>query len=486
MAEALAQLRMVELAERRMTWALEAEFKWVTEEAAQLYPNWEKVLPEHKKRLQLLLSRQSAQAANLSASRAKDAFRKSMPWRMEFKLSTEEQLNRRVTRWAQVNAAKKVTGIADTTRTRISNAIAEGVSSNAHPDEIARTIRDTAGINHARARTISRTESHAAHMTGQHMSMEETSKELDMPMLKVWVATADQNTRDTHLKADGQKVKMDAKFKVGNAELSYPGDPSGPPEEVINCRCAITYETDDSVVEKPKPDQPKPTPQADEEPAPVAKPPKPDIHQIIDSGIQDGLWVKSDKAYAEALVGVTGNKNMSSYNLLNANQKVQYKEEIAKGRAVLLKTLSDMKKQGDDLASLKVVQFIHYTADMRVADMGGGALRLNVHSKLWSKGGEARAKQLEDRKWWSVGSLSGVIRHEMGHAKHKILSDSAKVLSESQKVMIKYKVSEYASTNANEFVAEVYSAMSVGKKYDAEVMNLYKKYGGPDLPKPKR
>ena len=34
---------------------------------------------------------------------------------------------------------------------------------------------------------------------------------------------------------------MDEKFQVGDDVLAYPGDPSGSPEEVINCRCAISH-----------------------------------------------------------------------------------------------------------------------------------------------------------------------------------------------------------------------------------------------------
>ena len=44
------------------------------------------------------------------------------------------------------------------------------------------------------------------------------------------------------------------------------------------------------------------------------------------------------------------------------------------------------------------------------------------------------------------------------------------------------RVSDYATTSPAEFVAEVYAKMIDGKKFDDEVMALYKKYGGPELP----
>jgi hypothetical protein len=40
---------------------------------------------------------------------------------------------------------------------------------------------------------------------------------------------------------DGQTVALDATFDVGEAQLQFPGDPDGPPEEVCNCRCTMEY-----------------------------------------------------------------------------------------------------------------------------------------------------------------------------------------------------------------------------------------------------
>ena len=44
------------------------------------------------------------------------------------------------------------------------------------------------------------------------------------------------------------------------------------------------------------------------------------------------------------------------------------------------------------------------------------------------------------------------------------------------------RVSDYATTSPAEFVAEVYAKMIDGKKFDNEIMALYKKYSGPELP----
>lgn len=52
-----------------------------------------------------------------------------------------------------------------------------------------------------------------------------------------WVTMGDDRVRKSHADAAGQTVRTGEQFSVGNARLSYPGDPTGPIEEVANCRC---------------------------------------------------------------------------------------------------------------------------------------------------------------------------------------------------------------------------------------------------------
>lgn len=54
-----------------------------------------------------------------------------------------------------------------------------------------------------------------------------------------WVTMHDDHVRQSHVRADGQTTPIDQPFDVGGARLRYPGDPSGPIEEVINCRCYV-------------------------------------------------------------------------------------------------------------------------------------------------------------------------------------------------------------------------------------------------------
>lgn len=88
-----------------------------------------------------------------------------------------------------------------------------------------------------RAKRIARTEVVSASNYGSIQGAKQTG----LGLKKFWIATFDSRVRKTHKKAHGQTVGMDEKFKVGKAELDFPGDPRGLAKEVINCRCAIGY-----------------------------------------------------------------------------------------------------------------------------------------------------------------------------------------------------------------------------------------------------
>jgi hypothetical protein len=58
---------------------------------------------------------------------------------------------------------------------------------------------------------------------------------------KTWTNAGDSRVRETHQEAEGQTVPIDEPYRVGGASLSYPGDPFGPSEEVLNCRCVEIF-----------------------------------------------------------------------------------------------------------------------------------------------------------------------------------------------------------------------------------------------------
>lgn len=96
-----------------------------------------------------------------------------------------------------------------------------------------------------RARTIARTEVIGAASAGARVAAGHVAGVLGHSpdqVVKEWLATGGSRTRETHIDADGQTVLgLDTAFDVGGHPLQQPGDPAGPPEEIIQCRCTALY-----------------------------------------------------------------------------------------------------------------------------------------------------------------------------------------------------------------------------------------------------
>jgi Phage Mu protein F like protein len=92
----------------------------------------------------------------------------------------------------------------------------------------------------SRAITVARTESLAAVNAGAYAgALRDAERRGDPAPFKVWLSTMDPRTRPTHREADGQRTLLSSPFIVGGAQLQFPGDPRGPAQEVINCRCTL-------------------------------------------------------------------------------------------------------------------------------------------------------------------------------------------------------------------------------------------------------
>lgn len=58
-------------------------------------------------------------------------------------------------------------------------------------------------------------------------------------VLLEWVTMQDPEVRDLHEPLNGVQRPVGETFQVGESELHYPGEPVGPPEVWINCRCVV-------------------------------------------------------------------------------------------------------------------------------------------------------------------------------------------------------------------------------------------------------
>ena len=144
----------------------------------------------------------------------------------EFNITAE------MTSWLERRTNVFLTQINNTTYEKLKNEFAESLANGESRPELIKRVEKTYGdIEKSRATTIARTEVH--HVT-QYGTIE-GYKQAGM-VIKIWVTVGDFNVRDSHASMDGEERPIESPFSNG---LMYPGDESGPPEEVINCRCSI-------------------------------------------------------------------------------------------------------------------------------------------------------------------------------------------------------------------------------------------------------
>lgn len=141
---------------------------------------------------------------------------------------------------AKLNGGKRVAGIQQTTRNNIAKIIAAGIANGTSQYELKKAIQTEMGASKSRAKLIARQETAMALATGQFDMMRAAGA-----TTKTWHHRQQRNPRDgtngkpNHIALDGETVPIDGTFSNG---LRYPRAPEdGRPEELINCRCYLTY-----------------------------------------------------------------------------------------------------------------------------------------------------------------------------------------------------------------------------------------------------
>ena len=111
----------------------------------------------------------------------------------------------------------------------------QGILQGESMDKIAKRIMNVQEMNKTQAIRSARTIVTGAENKGRQDSYARAEAD-GIILQKEWLATNDGRTRHSHAALDGAIVDQDKKFDNG---LMYPGDPSGRPEEVWNCRCSV-------------------------------------------------------------------------------------------------------------------------------------------------------------------------------------------------------------------------------------------------------
>jgi len=132
------------------------------------------------------------------------------------------------------------------------------------------------------------------------------------------------------------------------------------------------------------------------------------------------------------------------------------------------------------------------TLDSNVlAIANGNGILVNTNRKssaVWKNMVEYQQKAF-DAGWQSSPDPNHIVYHELGHVLSKrgggIDKDSYRTNTNGNSnpyfKTTAAKVSRYAGTNGQEYVAEVYAATRAGRSFDADVMRVYSDLGGPKL-----
>ena len=112
----------------------------------------------------------------------------------------------------------------------------QGILQGESMDKIAKRLRNVQEMNKTQAIRSARTIVTGAENKGRQDSYARAESD-GIILQKEWISTNDSRTRHSHAVLDGAIVDQDKKFDNG---LMYPGDPSGRPEEVWNCRCSVS------------------------------------------------------------------------------------------------------------------------------------------------------------------------------------------------------------------------------------------------------
>lgn len=123
---------------------------------------------------------------------------------------------------------------------KMTTAVTQGILQGESIPKIAGRLQRVTDMNINTAIRNARTMTTGAENSGKLDSFKR-AESMGIRLKKMWSATMDGRTRDSHAFLDGVSIGIDEKFPNG---LMYPGDPDGDAGEVYNCRCELSMQLD--------------------------------------------------------------------------------------------------------------------------------------------------------------------------------------------------------------------------------------------------
>jgi SPP1 gp7 family putative phage head morphogenesis protein len=289
-----------------------------------------------------------------------------------------------------------------------------------------------------------------------------------------WETVGDEKVRKSHRALDGMTYPVDDKVW----ERYYPGFEYG-------CRCDWQSLKDGKIIE-PQGDLPTPRKGLESNPGisgeiftekhsyfQVSKQVREGVEKFtIDNTPTENKainpqWERGRK-FETSYKYLEKEKDLVEYakNSLDIDLKLGSEQNVQKANWVL-EVITEAKKRGLELPSSIVFDKDEpYAAINPISKVMsiGTAKDLNTMIK--------HTKKLYKEADWATGDSTHIVFHEIGHLyqnQHK------KPLSEIERV-ISNKVSNRAKQNIDEFCAEVFACLQLGRKLDDDVLSLYEDY----------
>ena len=171
---------------------------------------------------------------------------------------------------------------------KVNSCVLQGILQGSSMDEIAKNLAKVTGESNGKAairnaRTMVTGAENAGRQDGMNAAAED-----GVQFKKVWIATTDSRTRDSHKELDGQEVDPDKKFEVNNHEIEFPGDWHAEACEVYNCRCTLgTKILGFKKIKKPKIEKPATKAKTKVEEKPKKVDPNEIVKQILNTPINE-------------------------------------------------------------------------------------------------------------------------------------------------------------------------------------------------------
>lgn len=360
---------------------------------------------------------------------------------------------------------------------RVNSAILQGILQGEGSKKIAQRLMETAEMGKVSAMRNARTALTGAQNKGREDAMGRLAK-AGLPIRKKWMAsTGDGRTRPAHLELHEVSVPWDKPFENAIGRIMYPGDPNAHPSNVYNCRCSLV--TDFSELLQEEEEEEEYTGEVYYHPIDSLEGATSEEMEVLNN-----RFSQLDKIYHAKVDSITTTleRDQKEYDLFFENRvKYEMEQNPKMRRSTAEKRVLEIMgpRPSADPNAPGWYERITKGGDFNLEDRTMTINTLSVfqnggidgdieHRKKAFERNERRIKEgRTPRTFSNVGiSFESVFIHEYGHAidaeyvvsEHPLFVKFYSGLTDAEKI----SVSDYATTNKQEFIAEAFCESFMG------------------------